>query len=144
MKENAVIRQFDDTRDRASVVALWRQVFAYRSPHNDPELAIGKKLAVIDGLFFVAERDGEVIGTVMAGYDGHRGWMYSLAVKPESRSRGTGTLLVRHAEAALARAGCVKVNLQVVEENKGVVDFYRKAGYAVEPRISMGKLLSKR
>jgi ribosomal protein S18 acetylase RimI-like enzyme len=94
-------------------------------------------------LFFVAECDGEVIGTVMAGYDGHRGWIYSLAVKPEARSRGTGRQLIRHAETALARAGCAKVNLQVVDENKGVVEFYRKAGYAVEPRISMGKLLTK-
>jgi ribosomal protein S18 acetylase RimI-like enzyme len=143
MQTDVVIRQFDDARDRPAVVTLWQQVFGYGTPHNDPEFAIGKKLAVDDGLFFVAERDGAVIGTVMAGYDGHRGWIYSLAVKPEMRGRGTGRQLVLHAEAALAKAGCVKVNLQVLADNQGVVDFYRKAGYAVEARISMGKLLNQ-
>jgi len=143
MKTDVVIRQFDEARDRTSVVTLWHQVFGYGAPHNHPEFSIGKKLKVNDGLFFVAECDGEVIGTVMAGYDGHRGWIYSLAVKPEARSRGTGRQLILHAETALAKVGCIKVNLQVIEDNKGVVDFYRKAGYTVEPRISMGKLLNK-
>ena len=143
MKTGVVVRQFDGSRDRPAVVALWRQVLGYGAPHNDPDLAITKKTEVSDGLFFVAERDGVVVGTVMAGYDGHRGWIYSLAVKPEARGRGIGTQLIRRAEAALAKAGCVKVNLQVVEANRGVVEFYRKAGFAVEQRISMGKLLGQ-
>ncbi|NLF39496.1 GNAT family acetyltransferase [bacterium] len=141
MNANILIRQFDAGNDTPSVTALWRAVLGYGAPHNEPAFVIEKKLEVHDGLFFVAECDGAVVGTVMAGYDGHRGWIYSLAVKSDVRGKGIGLRLVRHAEAALARAGCVKVNLQVVETNKGVVEFYRKAGYAVEPRISMGKLL---
>jgi ribosomal protein S18 acetylase RimI-like enzyme len=136
-----VIRRIDAGRDRASVVDLWRTVFGYAAPHNDPESVIRKKLEVGDGLFFVTVLDSQVVGTVMAGYDGHRGWIYLLAVSPAARGRGIGAQLLRRAEIALRKLGCAKVNLQVLEDNQGVVDFYEQAGYAVERRISMGKLL---
>ena len=143
MLTRTVIRPFDAARDQVAVVSLWRIIFGYGAPHNDPEFIIRMKLAVDDGLFSVAECGGEMIGTVMAGYDGHRGWIYSLAVQPAARGKGTGSQLLQHAEAALAARGCVKVNLQVLADNNGVVDFYRQAGYTVEPRISMGKLISR-
>jgi ribosomal protein S18 acetylase RimI-like enzyme len=98
-------------------------------------------LAVQGDLFFVALINGIVVGTVMGGYDGHRGWIYSLAVSPETRRRGIGTALMRHAEQELARRGCPKINLQVLASNAGVVAFYQKLGYAVEERVSMGKVL---
>jgi ribosomal protein S18 acetylase RimI-like enzyme len=79
----------------------------------------------------------------MCGYDGHRGWLYSLAVHPSSRNNGHGTRLVRHAEAALAERGCLKVNLQILETNRSVVQFYRRLGYCAEPRISMGRRLGR-
>jgi ribosomal protein S18 acetylase RimI-like enzyme len=85
--------------------------------------------------------DGAVAGTVMGAYDGHRGWIYSLAVRPEVRRRGIGTALMRHVERELARLGCPKVNLQVLASNVATVAFYRKLGYAVEERVSRGKLL---
>lgn len=75
----------------------------------------------------------------MSGYDGHRGWLYSLAVLPEHRHAGIGSALVLHAEKALLSRGCLKINLQVVESNSQVVTFYQALGYAVEPRVSMGK-----
>ncbi len=74
----------------------------------------------------------------MGGYDGHRGWIYSLAIKPEYRKQGTGTRLVQAILEELKKRGCLKVNLQVLGSNHRVVEFYRKNGFAVEDRISMG------
>lgn len=132
---------YSDAAHRSDTVALWAQVFGYATAHNEPNLAIERKLAVRDGLFFVAVQSGRVVGSIMAGYDGHRGWLYSLAVLPEHRKHGLGTALVKRAEQAQAERGCLKVNLQVLEDNARVVEFYRTLGYAVEPRISLGKRL---
>ena len=135
------IRLFEEG-DAGAVSALWRSVFAYPTPHNDPARVIRDKLTVQRDLFFVALVDGALVGTVMAGYDGHRGWVYSLAVDPPARGRGVGTALVRHVERELAARGCPKINLQVLAANAGTVEFYKKLGYAVEERISMGKILA--
>lgn len=133
---------YDDAAHRDGVIALWRTVFGYETAHNDPALSLARKLAVGDGLLFVASSaQGTVVGTAMAGYDGHRGWLYSVAVSPTCRRTGLGTRLVTHAEAALATRGCVKVNLQLLASNEATAAFYRRLGYAVEPRVSMGKVL---
>lgn len=101
---------------------------------------ISKKSEVDDGLLFVAENEsGRMIGSVMCGYDGHRGWIYSLAVSPDDRRKGIGKQLMVHAEKALKARGCVKINLQIMEGNDEVESFYRNLGYITEPRISMGK-----
>ncbi|WP_047815371.1 GNAT family acetyltransferase [Rhodopirellula islandica] len=126
--------------DRDAVVDLWLTVFPRSTGHNDPGTSIDRKMAADDGLFFVATDEENVAGTVMAGYDGHRGWLYSVAVSPAFRRRGVGTRLIRHAESELARRGCPKVNLQVIADNSEVVAFYRSLGFQVEERISMGKL----
>ena len=99
------------------------------------------KLAVERDLFFVAEVEGAVVGTVMGGYDGHRGWIYSVAVAPHVQRQGIGAALIRHLEAALVARGCLKVNLQVRTSNAAVISFYRRLGYDVEERVSMGKRL---
>ena len=125
----------------AEVVSLWREVFAYPAPHNNPAFTIGLKLRKDRDLFFVALDDDKVIGTVMGGYDGHRGWIYLLAVSPVARRRGVGTALVRHMEAVLRELGCPKINLQVLPDNERVIEFYRKLGFKVEERISMGKVM---
>ena len=127
--------------DQEAVIALWNEVLPDSSPHNDPATAIKNKLAVQPDLFFVATLDAAVVGTVMGGYDGHRGWVYSLAVKPDYQRRGIGNALVLRLEQALAERGCLKVNLQVRSTNAAVVAFYHKLGYAVEERVSMGKRL---
>jgi ribosomal protein S18 acetylase RimI-like enzyme len=128
------IRVFDEA-DEPAVVALWKQVFAYPEPRNDPAAVIRHKLAAQRNLFFVAVADGKVAGTVMGGYDGHRGWIYSLAVDPAYRGQKLGTTLVRHVEKALADLGCPKINLQVLPTNVGTVEFYEKLGYRVEERL---------
>jgi ribosomal protein S18 acetylase RimI-like enzyme len=128
--------------DRDQLVALWRTTFPDDPPHNEPMRVIEAKLK-IDRLLFVAARDGAVIGSVMAGYDGHRGWLYSVAVHPARRRRGTGRKLVLHAVEQLQSLGCIKVNLQVRATNAAVVAFYKALGFRVEERISMGMLLEK-
>lgn len=135
------ISLYQDALHRSQVIALWQAVFGYEAAHNAPALVIDKKLALADRLFFVALSDAGVVGTVMAGYDGHRGWLYSVAVHPSHRQQGLGAALVRQAEHALTARGCVKVNLQILASNQAVAAFYAPLGYAVEPRISMGKRL---
>ena len=129
MKNDILIRPFQLDIDRNATIALWNTVFSYDAPHNEPSL------------FYVGCNGNEIVGTVMAGYDGHRGWIYSLAVKPDQHRQGVGKKLMAHAEAALCELKCLKVNLQVLNTNAGVVEFYEKLGYVVEPRISMGKRL---
>ena len=137
------LREYNDATDREQIIALWRKVFGYETAHNEPSLAIAKKLQANDHLFFVAEDRGELVGTAMAGYDGHRGWLYAIAVHPDFRRAGLGSRLVRHAEQALGSLGCMKVNLQLLATNEATAAFYKSIGYSVEPRISMGKVLHK-
>jgi len=127
--------------DEPAVVDLWTRVFGYGAPHNEPRLVIRQKLAADPDLFFVATIDQAVVGTVMGGYDGHRGWIYSLAVEPQFRRRGIASQLMQQVEAALVKRGCHKVNLQIFGTNAEVVQFYERIGYKVEERISMGRLL---
>ena len=136
------IDQYKDSIHRLQVIQLWELVFAYTAAHNDPAFTIDQKLRAKDGLFFVATREDTVMGTAMAGFNGHRGWLYAIAVHPDSRSMGIGGALVRHTEQALAEKGCCKVNLQILTSNYITSGFYKKLGYQVEPRISMGKLLA--
>ena len=121
------------------VKALWREAPLDMRGWRAPEVAIPAKLAMQKELFLVAVRGDQVIGTTMAGYDGHRGWLYSVAVLPEYRRKGIGSALIREAEKRLIALGCHKINLQVVLANFSVVSFYRKLGYGIEERISMSK-----
>ncbi|MFP4384864.1 MAG: GNAT family acetyltransferase [Spirochaetia bacterium] len=134
------IRKYNDS-DFQQVVRMWETVFHDSASHNNPQDSLNKKIAVNDGLLLVACDKDRIIGTVMGGYDGHRGWIYSLAVLQEYRSRGIGTELINSVEKELKNMGCLKVNLQVRETNDKVIQFYKKCGYTIEPRTSMGKKL---
>jgi len=127
--------------DEEQVVALWRRCGLVVKA-NDPYADIERKTAVGAELFLVAEADGRVVGTVMAGYEGHRGWLNYVGVDPSRRREGIGRALVAAAERRLRELGCPKVNLQVRALNAEVVAFYEALGYAVEPRVSMGKRLA--
>lgn len=123
----------------AGLDALWREAFPDDPPRNRAENAVPAKLAEQPELLFVALGDDKgVIGSIMAGYDGHRGWLYAVAVSKAQRGTGVGRALVAHAEQALKARGCEKVNLQVRTGNP-VVGFYEELGYEVEPRTSMGR-----
>jgi ribosomal protein S18 acetylase RimI-like enzyme len=136
------IRNYESS-DCAEVVELWDAVFPNSTGHNDPKASIGRKVAADDGLFFVAVDGDSIVGTVLAGYDGHRGWLYSVAVAPNRRRDGIGSQLIRHAEQALAQRGCPKLNIQVRADNAAVVAFYESLGFQTEERISMGKLIEE-
>jgi ribosomal protein S18 acetylase RimI-like enzyme len=136
------IRNYDNNSDKDQVIELWNKVFPITSPHHDPLTSINRKLAVNDNLFFIAESDDKkVIGTIMVGYDGHRGWIYSLAVNSDYRKKSIGSLLLKHAEKELLKLNCPKINLQILPSNKEVISFYIKNGFCVEERIHMGKKL---
>lgn len=127
--------------DQNAVIALWQQVFPDNPAHNDPQLDIQRKLKVQPECFLMALIEDRIVGTIMAGFDGHRGWVYYVAVLPEQRRQGIGRALMAAAEQALAQLGCRKINLQVRPDNHTVLAFYRGLGYAVEERVSLGKRL---
>jgi len=133
------IRKFQNT-DRSALVALWNTVFPDDPAHNEPSAVIEAKLAV-DDLIFVAEHDGVLIGACMAGYDGHRGWLYAVAVLKEQRRNGTGQALVKYAMQSLKEIGCIKVNLQIRTTNTQVEAFYKALGFDAEERLSMRAFL---
>jgi ribosomal protein S18 acetylase RimI-like enzyme len=122
-----------------SVRRLWHEAFPNDPPWNAAELAIPAKLKMQPDLLLVATARSFVVGSIMAGYDGHRGWLYAVAVLQSHRRQGIGAALVREAEARLAAMGCTKINLQVRSSNIAVVNFYQSLGYEVEERVSMGK-----
>jgi ribosomal protein S18 acetylase RimI-like enzyme len=134
------IRSFRHT-DRPLLEALWTRVFPDDPPWNAPSAMIESKLKVQPELLLVGTINEELVGAVIAGFDGVRGWIYHLAVQPEWRRRGFATQLVRAAEAGLREIGCAKVNLQVRAINSAVVEFYASLGYATEERVSMGRRL---
>lgn len=136
------VRPFRET-DAEAVAALWRDVFPDAPSWNDPRRDIERKLAVQRELFLVACELDRVVGTAMAGYDGHRGWVYYVAVSPDHRRRGIGAALMRSVEDALEERGCPKLNLQVRSPNRGAAEFYQRLGYRVEDRVSMGKRLGE-
>ena len=103
------------------VKSLWREVFPDDPPWNAAEVAIHAKVAVQSDLFLVAVEGDKVVGSIMSGYDGHRGWLYALAILNSHRRRGIGSALVREEEDRLTAMGCRKINLQVRASNARVL-----------------------
>lgn len=135
------IRQFDSS-DTEAVIALWEQAGLTR-PWNDPHTDIARKLTVQPELFLVAadSEDESIVGSVMAGYDGHRGWMYYLASDAARRGQGIGRDLVREVESRLEAMGCPKSMLMVRADNDRVIGFYDQLGYAEDRVAVLGKRL---
>ncbi len=133
------IRQFTQL-DQEQEISLWK-VSGLTVPWNDPEKDISRKLKVNPELFLVAEENEKIIGSIMGGYDGHRGWINYLAVCPNHRKKGIGKKLMLHAEEKIKEKGCPKINLQVRENNTDVIAFYNAIGYSEDKAISFGKRL---
>jgi len=133
------VREFADA-DEDRVVALWTHCGLVR-PWNDPRKDIARKRGVQRELFLVAELDGAIVGSVMGGYDGHRGWVNYLAVDPAHRRSGLGRVLMAEVEARLRRLGCPKINLQVRTDNSVALGFYERLGYLRDAAVSLGKRL---
>lgn len=126
--------------DQDAVVALWRQCALVR-PWNDPVKDIHRKLRVQRDLFLVGSAEGELVATVMAGYEGHRGWINYLAVAVKHRRRGFGRRMMDAAEARLRALGCPKISLQIRSSNANLAAYYRSIGFAEDEVLSMGKRL---
>ncbi|MGW9114421.1 GNAT family acetyltransferase [Microbacterium sp. NPDC055683] len=133
------IRPLQD-RDVEAVVALWLAAGLTR-PWNDPHADIRRARAVWPDLLLVAVDGDAVTGSVMAGYDGHRGWLYYLAADPARRGEGIGRALVAEAERRLVAIGCPKVMLMVRAENTRVLEYYDAIGYTRESTSLTGKRL---
>jgi ribosomal protein S18 acetylase RimI-like enzyme len=135
---SVVIGRFE-APDEDAVVALWSEAFGAYHPSNEPRAYLARKLAYDPELVLVAREGARVVGTVVGGYDGVRGWIYHLAVAPPARRRGIATRLMAAVERALVARGCPKINLQVRGDNLEVVAFYKHLGYELEERASLGK-----
>ena len=122
------------------MVSLWRAC-GLVVPWNDPAKDIRRKLRVQREMFLVGWRGSRLVATVMAGYEGHRGWINYLTVAPDYRRHGLGRRLMEEAEALLRGLGCAKINLQVRSSNAAVVESYQRLGFSVDDVVSMGKRL---
>jgi ribosomal protein S18 acetylase RimI-like enzyme len=131
------IRPYQEA-DITGVVNLWDQC-GLIVPQNDPHKEIAAKVQFQPELFLIAQLDWQLVGTVMAGYEGNRGWLNYLAVDPEHQRKGYGRLLVDAAENRLRGLGCPKVNLLIREKDKTPLAFYRAVGYVTEDLVNMGK-----
>ena len=133
------IRAFDEA-DTETVVDLWERC-ALTRPWNDPRKDIARKLEVQRELFLVGTVDGRVVATVMAGYEGHRGWVNYLAVDPGERGAGHGRAIMAEVERLLEARGCPKLSLLVRSDNEHALGFYRALGYDVDVVTALGKRL---
>ena len=139
--DDLTIRIYDPA-DQEAVVRLWNDC-ALVVPWNDPLKDIARKIRFQRELFLVAVREGTIVGTVMAGYEGHRGWINYLAVFPACRRKGLGRRLMQEAMKRLFALGCPKVNLQIRTSNSHMIDFYRKLGFLPDEVVSLGRRLRK-
>ena len=133
------IRAFEP-HDEAAVIALWQECGLTR-PWNNPRADIARKLTEQPELFLVGTLADELVATAMAGFDGHRGWLYYLAVSPRYRKQSYGRAMMREAERLLIARGCPKLNLLVRSSNAEVIEFYRKLGYVQDDVVSLGRRL---
>jgi ribosomal protein S18 acetylase RimI-like enzyme len=134
------IRAYQES-DLEPLLALVRAVFPDPAPHNEPQASILRKWNVDRELLLVGHSGATLVATAMGGWDGHRGWIYQVAVAQDARGQGHGRAIVEAIEARLRARGCPKLNLQVLGSNPAAVEFWRKLGYRVEERVSLGKLL---
>jgi ribosomal protein S18 acetylase RimI-like enzyme len=135
------IRQFRPG-DTDAVIDLWQRCDLV-VPCNDPAKDIARKLNVGADLFLVDERDGDIVGSVMGGYEGHRGWVNYLAVNPSHQRKGIGRALMAEVEIKLIELGCPKINLQVRATNQAVIAFYESLGFANDNAVGLGKRLEE-
>ena len=129
--------------DEESVIQLWVDC-GLVVPWNDPHLDIERKLKVQPDLFLVGHSGDKIIASVMAGYDGHRGWINYLAVDPRHRRMGIGKSMMKEAQARLESIDCPKINLQVRTTNTMVIEFYKRLGFKNDDVVSLGKHLDSK
>jgi ribosomal protein S18 acetylase RimI-like enzyme len=135
-----IIRQYSP-EDEKDVITLWHAC-GLVVPHNDPKTDIEKKIEFQPQWFLVGVINKKVVATIMAGYDGHRGWINYLGVLPEYQRKGYGQKMMEKAEQLLKKVGCQKINLQIRKTNVSIIKFYESVGYTPDEVVSMGKRLN--
>jgi ribosomal protein S18 acetylase RimI-like enzyme len=140
MPEPEILIRIYQTSDEEQVVGLWQDCGLVVS-WNDPRQDIARKLAVQPDLFWIAESGDRLVGTIMVGYEGHRGWINYLAVAPDHQRLSIGRRMMQRAEDELRKLGCPKINLQVRTSNQQVITFYQRLGFKVDDVMSLGKRL---
>jgi len=138
-KEAMHIRSFKE-KDRKAVIKIWEECNLI-SPQNDPNKDIDRNLEEDTDLFLIGCQGTEIIASAMGGYDGHRGWVYYLAVKKTYQKNGLGKQLMQALEKKLLEKGCPKINLMVRESNTKVKEFYRSLGFQLDSVVCLGKRL---
>jgi len=133
------IRAFEE-KYKDEVIELWRECNLV-VPQNDPAKDIERKLKIDPDLFLVGLIDEKVVATVMGGYEGHRGWINYLAVKPSQQRKGHGQAIMQAVESLIKQKGCPKINLQVRATNEAVIKFYSAIGYGNDNVVGLGKRL---
>ncbi len=132
-----IIRDFQDT-DRADLIALWERCGLTR-PWNDPDLDINQAITTQSSTILVGIVESELLASVMAGSDGHRGWVYYVAVDPDHRRKNWGRDLMRAAEQWLKDRGCRKMQLMIRDGNEEADRFYQALGYEPQAVKTVGK-----
>ncbi len=140
MPETLAIRDYGSA-DRATVIALWRACNLVVAGANDPEADIDFCVGQPNSDILIGERDGVIVATAMVGHDGHRGWIYYLAVAPARQGGGVGRRMVQACEAWLKARGAPKSQLMIRETNVAVEAFYHRLGYRTIPRLVLQKVL---
>lgn len=137
--DNLTIRNYR-LADEAAVIRLWQQC-GLIVPWNNPQADIARKYADSPDLFFIGVIDDTPVATCMAGYDGHRGWIYYLAVAESRQRQGIAGRMVNHAETELRRRECPKIDLMVRNTNAAVIALYKSIGYGADPVVVLSKRL---
>ena len=133
------VREYNES-DKEKVISLWDEC-GLVSPQNDPVKDIERKLKVDPDLFIVGVYRNEIVASVMGGYEGHRGWINYLAVKPSEQRKGYGQSIMQEIESLIEKKGCPKINLQVRTNNEAVIAFYSAIGYGNDNVVGLGKRL---
>jgi ribosomal protein S18 acetylase RimI-like enzyme len=126
--------------DRAEAVALW-QAAGLTRPWNDPGADFNLALSNPTSVILLARDNAALIGSVMVGFDGHRGWVYYLAVDPGCLKSGTGRMLMKASEDWLAQLGCPRIRLMVRTDNLTALGFYKAIGYEDQDVVTLGRTL---
>lgn len=134
-----IVRSYRES-DKEDVIQLWEEC-GLVVPWNDSQRDIERKLSVQSELFLIGVLNDKIIATAMVGYEGHRGWVNYLAVKPKFQRQGIGKLIMEEAEHRLLKMGCPKLQVQIRNTNDGVIKFYRKLGYLQDEVVNLGKRL---
>jgi len=129
-------------KDEHQIIDLWQQC-KLTTAWNNPKRDIERKIDDSSGLFFVGEIDHKIVASCMAGYDGHRGWIYYLAVKPDLQRQKLASEIMGYAEKALKEIGCPKIDLMVRKTKHSVISFYHKLGYKDDPVVVLSKRLEE-